>query len=58
VVNSNSLRIKMEINVLQIKLFFLKLRLGKHKGIAPLVILGVGVALKVADVLLTRRKKK
>jgi len=57
-VNSNSLRIKMDINVLKIKIFFLKLKLGKHKGIFPLIIPVALVGLKIADILLERRKKK
>ncbi len=57
--NSNSLRIKMEINVLKIRIFFLKLKLSKHKAIVPvLVIPALLVGLKVIDIMLDRRKKK
>jgi len=58
VVNSNSLRIKMEINVLKIKIFFLKIKLSKHLAIAPLIIPVFLVGLKVLDIMLERRKKK
>jgi len=56
--NSSSLRIKMEISVLQIKIFFLKMRLGKHKGIFPLIIPVALVGLKIVDIMLNKRKKK
>ena len=46
------------MNILLLKSQLVLLKLKKRRAIAPLVILGVGVALKVADVLLTRRKKK
>ena len=48
----------MDINVLKIKIFFLKMKLGKHKGIFPLIIPVALIGLKIADILLTRRKKK
>jgi len=44
--------------MLSLKIQLFELKLKHRRAIAPLIILGVGVALKVADVLLTRRKKK
>jgi len=48
----------LEISVLQIKIFFLKLRLGKHKAIFPLIIPVALVGLKIVDIMLNRKKKK
>ena len=56
--NSSSLKIKMEINYLNVRLFFLKLKLRKHRAIFPLIIPALLVGLKVVDIMLERRKKK
>lgn len=54
--NLNSLKIRMSILSIKTQLFFLKLK--KRRAIAPLIIVGAGVALKVIDIMLDKRKKK
>jgi len=55
--NSNSLKIRIEMLFLKIKLFELKLK--KRRAILPvLVIPALLVGLKVIDIFLERKKKK
>ena len=54
--NLSSLRIRMNILSIKTQLFFLKLK--HRRAIAPLIIVGAGVALKVIDIMLDKRRKK